>query len=181
MRLFILLICLCILSCSCARIKEFNRPVDVHNTELEEIHFKRAKFSVSTDEKITEVKNAVMNKKLETLSYKKNKEILSYNLEDLRSLQISNYNAGKYGGVIGAIIGTATPFIIAHQSGGRGCADLLSLITTPSGLLCGHLIGSRIYINWQEYDLGSYKQNTATGTHPHRNRYAGLTLKIPFR
>jgi len=172
--------------CSCAHIKEFNRPVDVHDTELEEIHFKRAKFSVSGDEGITKVKNAVMNKKLGNLNYKRKKNVVSHDISEIASLQYSNTNLGAPLGLMGWVAGICYALRDNGNNGNSvGLGSPASLfypaLSSLAGFTIGNLIGRYIYINWQEYDLGAFKQNSATGMYPRRNRYAVLKLKIPFR
>ncbi|MFC1477558.1 hypothetical protein ACFL6L_03720 [candidate division KSB1 bacterium] len=54
-------------------------------------------------------------------------------------------------------------------------------LTIPLGIFIGHKVGSRIYVDWQEYDLpGDYPGRRAF-MDQRRNRQITVGLRIPLR
>jgi len=152
-----------------------------------QIRFRKAVFE-TRDGKKYEVHDGIINeqdKSLQLGQYQVTAEYAFSEIDALRystsSLNLAGMLTGGGIGVITAVClggknnsGTSSPF--AFSTTATDEKVLLSIILTPLCAYIGYKIGDHFYINWQEYDLGAFKQSAAAG-----NRYAGLMLKIPLR
>ena len=158
--------------------------------------YKRAQFQLTDGTEITG-KDVIVNNVSSTISFRKGSNTESYSMKDLQSLSLSNSDLSRRSAILGGLAGLLTPVLIqiylnhVEKHGFLGLGSVkpknehnimwVSILTIPVGAMLGHLIGSQMYVKWEEFDLNEPVINRqAIFSYPSNNAFR-IGVKLPIR